>query len=178
MSRDFRTIADNAISFIALLRDIPWFMNLGKPHPRDHQVVRIWDWKEWPGPEGAHGQWFGQLHPLVQARLLAAHPGREQEFNGTFNMIRETVEALAIPNVPAYEADEDAWHGPTACVWGAGFLAALVGCHILLKEPVPATIADEWAWLADGHWACDYAEDNPYRDEPPDELPEYKLLVY
>ena len=48
-----------------------------------------------------------------------------------------------------------------ACVYAAGYIVALVGWHVLLGRPLPDPIAEEWAWLAAGHWPCDYADEPP-----------------
>jgi hypothetical protein len=78
----------------------------------------------------------------------------------------------AIPNVPEYRADEDAWYGPTACVWQAGYTAALVAGHVLFGCSLPDPIAEQWMWFREGHWPCGYAEDPPPNLYP--QLDEYE----
>jgi hypothetical protein len=64
-------------------------------------------------------------------------------------------------------------------VHAAGYIAALVGWHVLLGLPLPDPIAEEWAWLADGHWPCDYAEEPPgFGDESQIDGPAGKLVVF
>lgn len=152
-------LAPSLPQFIDSLQYVPWFRNLGRPNTRDRQVKRIHRWQEWQGPEAGYGDWFGRFPALVREQMEADHPTRKAELNQTWNRIELSVIELAIPHVPDYDAEQDAWYGPTACVWQAGYNAALVGCHLQLGRPLPEPIADQWDWLLEGHWPCDYAEE-------------------
>src|SRR5262245_66166216 len=43
MARDPRRLARDLMAIEALLRDVPWFVNLGRPHPRDPEVAHFHD---------------------------------------------------------------------------------------------------------------------------------------
>jgi hypothetical protein len=150
--------ASNLPQFINSLTYIPWFRNLGKPHPNDRQVRRIRHGRDWPGPEeGAD---------------------RQPELDKTWARIEPLVLELAIVNLPNYDDEADAYHWPNACAWQASYNAALVGCHILLARPLPEPIADQWSWLIDGHWPCDYGEEPIGYWQSRIDVLGSKLLVY
>ena len=179
MSRDIRSIANDLTRFNHLLRTVPWFVNLGKPHAQDKEVVRIWSWAEWHGPEQGYGDWFGRYPAVVREALERIHSGRRPELDSAWQRIEKFVVDLAIPNVPSYRGDRDPWYGPTACVWQAGYIAALVGSHVLVADPLPEPIMAQWTWFVEGHWPCDYAEEPPgYLDESLVNVPAGKLLVF
>jgi hypothetical protein len=71
MSRDPHTFARELLAFEELLRGVPWFRNLGRPHARDSEFVRIDNFDEWPGPEQGYGDWFGHSPAVVRERLKA-----------------------------------------------------------------------------------------------------------
>jgi hypothetical protein len=71
----------------------------------------------------------------------------------------------AVLNVPLFDANRDAWYGPTTCVWGAAYGSSLVAWHILLGRPIPQMIAESWRWYSEGHWPCDFAEEPVGIDE-------------
>lgn len=179
MSQDPRCIAPTLAAFLVRLHRVPWFLRLGEPHPRDPEVVRIRQWADWHGPERGYGDWFGRYPAMVWERILADEPGRQKELEALWDQITRCVQAWAIPNVPAYDEEGDAWFGPTACVWHAAYAAGLIGWHLRLRRPLPDPIIAEWAWLADGHWPCDYAEEPPgHGDESQIDVPAGKLLVF
>jgi hypothetical protein len=179
VARDPRTIAPDLPAFLALLRNVPWFLNLGKSHSRDRNVARIHSWDQWLGPERGFGDWFGRYPAVVRERMEADHTNQRTDLEAVWLQIESLVMECAIPNVPEYDKKQDAWYGPTTCVWQAGYTAALIGCHLLLKRPLPEPIAQEWDWFADGHWPCDYAEEpHGYGDEALIDVPATKLLVY
>ncbi len=97
-------------AFIAELDTIPWFTNLGKPSPRDHEVFRIYHWGTWPGPEdpgfslmsafGMH--WRDEL--FESAKSLPS-------LREAWHTIYEYVFYLTKPLVP-YTEEWDLDHGP------------------------------------------------------------------
>ncbi len=180
MKRDPADIAPDIDAYLRLLESVPWFQNLGKPHPRDSEEVRIHSWEEWPGPEQGYGDWFGRWQSVVQERMAASVPPAEQgELTALWKRIERLVLERAATNVPLYDPKQDAWYGPTRCVWGAAYTACLVGWHILLNRRLPERLATEWELFRDGHWPCDYADEPPgYRDESTVDLPCGNLLVY
>ena len=48
---DVEYIINMQEDFVAKLKSIPWFANLGKPIAPGLGVKQIHDWSEWPGPE-------------------------------------------------------------------------------------------------------------------------------
>jgi hypothetical protein len=164
-SVDPKEIAPNIPQFLALLEQVPWFRNLGKPHRWDREVVRIYSWKEWPGPEAGFGDWFGRWPAFVREAIEASEPARRAELATLGGQVYALVLDRAAPNVPLFDPDQDAWYGPTACVHQAAYIAALVACHILLGRPIPEMIIGEWRWFAEGHWPCDFAEEPVGIDE-------------
>jgi hypothetical protein len=168
----------NLPQFIDSLPYIPWFRNLGKPHPNDRHVRRIRHGRDWPGPEEGYGDWFGRFPALVREQMYAENADRQVELDKTWARVEPLVLELAIANLPDYDDEADAYHWPNACAWQASYNAALVGCHILLVRPLPEPIADQWSWLTAGHWPCDYGEEPIGYWQSIIDVPGSKLLVY
>jgi hypothetical protein len=172
-------IAPDVGGYLRLLETLPWFLNLGEPHPRDHDVVRIHTWEEWPGPERGYGDWFGRWQAVVREQVEASEPARRAELDKLWQSIERTVVSRAAAKVPMYDPEQDAWYGPTVCVWYAAYTACLVGWHILLNRRLPERLAAEWEWYVDGRWPCDYAEEPPgYCNRSAVDVPVGKLLVF
>jgi hypothetical protein len=172
-------VAPDLAHFIASLSGTPWFLNLGKPHPRDSEVVRIMRWEEWPGPEQAWGHWLGRYQSIVREHIEADYHSQRAELDELWDRIHGVVMTFASANVRLYDPAADSWYGPTACVWNAAYTACLVGWHLLLHRPIPERLAAEWAWYVDGHWPCDYAEEPPgFLDETTAYVAAGKLLVF
>jgi hypothetical protein len=75
--------------------------------------------------------------------------------------IREAVLSSAKQKVP-YDPEQDAWHGPTQCVWDVAWWAALVAVHVLvLRRSLPEKVRQVWQWVAAGHWPCGQPERCP-----------------
>jgi|GEM_PF-1601898 len=159
MANDMQNMPGNIAEFASRLRSVPWFSNIGKPHPRDATVVRIWKWADWLGPEAGHTEGWGRYMALVHEHLERDHADRANELKATWQEIERLTMDLAILCVPEYRADRDAWYGPTTCVWHAGYIAALVACHVLVGRALADRIAEQWMWFTEGHWPCDYTED-------------------
>jgi hypothetical protein len=142
--------------FTALVREIPWFVNLGKASARDAEVIRIHDWDEWRGPE-----YYEDFFLRGQANLdelLAAARG-----DATLTRVREEVDSLvhglAARHVAGYDPNQDAWHGPSLCVWHGAWDASLLACHAHRQTSPPSSLAQEWFWFVDGHWPCGFDGD-------------------
>jgi hypothetical protein len=179
MKRNPADIATDTGAYLRLLQTVPWFRNLGKPHARDCETVRINRWEDWPGPEAGYASWFGRWQSIVREQIEVSEPARRSELDALWKRIERLVVERAALNVPLYDPHEDTWYGPTACVWGAAYTACLVGWHVLLNRQLPERLAVEWEWFTDGHWPCDYAAEPPgYLDESTVDLPAGKLLVY
>ena len=179
MKRDPTDIAPDVDAYFHMLETVPRFRNLGKPHPFDNAVVRIHSWEEWPGPERGFGYWFGRWQSVVREKIEEWEHVRPAELGALWKRIERFVVERAAANVPLYDPEQDAWYGPTMCVWGAAFTSCLVGWHIRLNRCLPERLACEWEWYVSGHWPCDYAEEPPgYLDESVVDIPGGKLLVY
>jgi hypothetical protein len=155
--------------FLRSLALVPWFSRLGEPSPRDHQVARIRDWHEWRGPRSPQVQALGPRSQVWYDELIEAAGPRKQEVEALWERIRLAVFEHACGAVP-FDPEEDTWHGPTAAVWHAAWVAGVVGCSILLGREIPSEAMDQWGWLVEGHWPCGYAHD-------PDEGDPVVLLV-
>lgn len=176
---DPSVIALDLVRFIDALPGVPWFLNVGKPHLRDHEVVRIHSWDEWPGPERGWCHWFGRYQSVVRERIEAEYSSRRTELEVLWTSIQESVLNLAAAKVPLFDRDRDTWYGPTACVWFAAYTACLASWHLMLWCPLPERLFVEWTWYVAGHWPCDYAEEPPgYLDESAVYVPAGKLLVF
>ena len=144
-------------AFLAELATIPWFARLGHPLP-EGDVARIRDWDEWAGPEEESGRIIALSlrHQEWHDALLAAHPERRAELEALWSRVTGRVMGSATKSVP-YDPEADAWHGPTAALWQAVWTAGLSAWHLACDEPLPADLAQQWAWYARGHWPCGYA---------------------
>jgi hypothetical protein len=142
--------------FLRSLSLVPWFSRLGEPSSRDHLVARIHNWDEWPGPESAAVEDLGQRSQVWYDELIDAAGPRKSEVQTLWGRIQDVVIEHARGAVP-YRRDEDAWHGPTAAVWDAAWVAATIGCSLLLDREAPSEALDQWRWLTEGHWPCGYA---------------------
>jgi hypothetical protein len=178
MNPNLPEIASNLPKFIDSLTYIPWFRNLGKPHRDDRLVRRIRHGRGWPGPEEGYGDWFGRFPALVREQMYVEAADRQGELDKVWAMIEPLVLELAIANLADYDDDADAYHWPNACAWQASYNAALVGCHVLLARALPEPIADQWGWLVEGHWPCDYAEEPIGYWQSRIDVPRSQLLVY
>jgi hypothetical protein len=56
-----------------------------------------------------------------------------------------------------FDPAQDAWHGPTLCVWQAAYAAGLIMCVLGSGWPVPEDLAEEWNWYLAGHWPAGLA---------------------
>lgn len=172
------TVAD----FLALLDGVPWFVHVGKPHPRDPVVRRIRSWEEWRGDEwdavGIYSQfWRDRLE--VEARRM----GREEEATQAFASVRDHVLDLASLRLRG-ELPEclDPVRAKDSAVLFASWWSAIVAGHVASGLPVPEPLVDLWRWYAEGHWPCGFPysrqdawrppalnwrpEDEPWRDMP------------
>jgi hypothetical protein len=165
MDADPKEIARDLPQFLGLLERVPWFLNLGKPHRRDDEVARIHGWEEWHGPEHGYGDWFGRWPAVVREHIEASARDRRSELDALWERVHALVFERAVPNVPLFDPDRDAWYGPTTCVWLAAYISSLVAWHILLVRPIPPMIAESWDWYSEGHWPCDFAEEPVGIDE-------------
>jgi hypothetical protein len=145
----------SADEFRERLDRVPWFAQLGKPHPRDRFVDRIADWDEWGGPESSGASPMGPEESRWQEALLALpRPGP-----ATIHSLWSSVQSQAFGRMP-FEADVDPWHGPTAASSHGAWLAATIACCLSAGIPIPPNALRLWAWYARGHWPCAYSEDD------------------
>jgi hypothetical protein len=178
--RDHRFGIRTAGEFERGLGGVPWFAHLGERSPWDDGCVRISAWEQWPGPENALGEAFGQALQDTHDRIFAACPATAGDLRGLFDRVRTSAVSHARVAVP-FDPGRDAWHAPTQCVHAAGYAAALIACVLACGWPVPEDLAEVWNWFEAGHWPSGFA------DEPADVLADRsgrqllfprRLLVY
>jgi len=138
------------------LAEVPWFARLGEPSPWDGGCVRISVWEQWPGPENALGEAFGQALQDMHDRIFAAWPAAAGDLRALFDRVRASVVSQARAAVP-FDPARDAWHAPTQCVHDAGYVAALIACVLACGWPVPEDLAEMWNWFEAGHWPSGFA---------------------
>jgi hypothetical protein len=149
--------AGTADEFLARLPALLWFAHVGQPIP-DSNVPRIRHWDEWAGPEEKSGRIIALSlrHQAWHDALLAAHPEQRADLEALWSRVTDVVMGAAAERIP-YDPDADAWHAPTTALWQAVWTAGLVAWHLASDEPIPADLAEQWAWYARGHWPCGYA---------------------
>ena len=135
---------------------VPWLAHLGQPTPHDDEVYRIDDWGEWPGPEDRLVHAWNTLSQKCHDRLLDWAGPLRKEMEGAVETVREAVLNRAKRNVPLFDPDEDAWHGPTFSVWDVSFRAGVFAAHLLLNRTMSPELKRAWAWVVAGHWPCGY----------------------
>src|SRR5258706_14497100 len=70
--RDRLLAARSPDGFERGLGEVAWFAHLGEPSPWDDGCVRIFSWDQWPGPENALGEAFGQASQDLYDRIFTA----------------------------------------------------------------------------------------------------------
>jgi len=136
---------------------VPWFHNLGAPNDADAEVIRIHTWDEWPGPEdpGCMGSEY-ESEKWRERIFYDLSLGRDAV--DLWNRIQyEMVIPLASKRVD-YDEALDCYHAPNSAVWHAGWLAAVIGCRLLLGFGFADNALRQWDWFARGHWPFGYDE--------------------
>jgi uncharacterized protein (TIGR02996 family) len=144
-------------ALVRLLDPIPWLKHVGQPTERDAEVYRIRSWDEWPGPEDQDVHAHYSLFQKCVDRLLTQAGPLQEEAEGLLGGVRSGVYNHAKQNVPLFDSDQDAWHGPSMSVWDVSYRASLFAVHLLLKQKMHAELIQAWTWVAAGHWPCGYA---------------------
>lgn len=160
--------------FTTQLNTIPWFKNVGRPSKWDREVKRIYSWAEWPGPEDPGVLALaGERYQAWRDALFETHKAKRDELtlSTAWKEIHDLVMHLAIPRVPLFSFDKDAWHAPTSSVWSAAWTASVINCYLTYHKVVPEELQRVWQWYVRGHWPCGYIE------TPEDDAPG-ELLVY
>ena len=150
------TMATPYETFLAELKTIPWFANLGKPLP-DQGIQRINEWKEWGGPETEPNEVFFQGLQLLRNNCEGRHRFQKKDLKKVWDDVYGQVVKAAAEPVP-YDETEDAWHAPTAAVWDAAFTAACMALFLYVNDPLPVFLEEHWAWFKKGHWHCGFAK--------------------
>jgi hypothetical protein len=168
LEEDFGDIPDfdprnmTAARFRKRLGQVPWFTNLGKPHPRDDHAERIQDWSDWGGPESKGGEPIGPEMQVWQDDLFQAEPAARAQLEKLWKTV--TSECFgAIARTFHEDTDGDPWHGPSNAVAHAAWVAATIACYRQFNRPIPKNLLRQWAWFARGHWPCMYSEDDDIR---------------
>jgi hypothetical protein len=148
--------------FRKLLVRVPWFANLGKPHPRDNLAERIDRWSDWGGPESRGGEPIGPESQIWQDDLLQVDPAAQARTKKLWESV--TSECFkAIDSSFHEDLDGDPWHGPSNAAGHAAWVAATIACYLQARQPIPTNVLRQWAWFARGHWPCMYSEDDDLR---------------
>lgn len=156
--RDHRFGAWTAGEFERGLAAVPWFARLGEPSPWDGGCARISAWEQWPGPENALGEAFGQALQDMYDQVFAARSAAAGDLRALFERVRASAMSHACVAVP-FDPGRDAWHAPTQCVHAAGYVAALIACVLACGWPVPEDLAEMWNWFEAGHWPSGFADE-------------------
>jgi hypothetical protein len=136
--------------FTRQLAAMQWFSRLGEVSPWDDRAVRIHDWHEWPSPEHAGSTALAE----EQGQMRAAFTGDalDEQFRATHDLAHTLAQASGI----GYDADQDAWHGPTQSVWNAAYTAGLIACFLTAQVAIPDDLQELWAWYVSGHSPAGY----------------------
>lgn len=141
--------------FVANLEAVPWFNSVGQPLPADTTAQQLHRWEDWPGPEEPAILELSERQQALHDELLASAPERCRDLETVWERVSEIVIRLGASAVP-YDANEDAWHGPTTAVWQASWTAGLVAWCIMLGREIPADLQEQWHWFVLGHWPSGY----------------------
>jgi hypothetical protein len=137
------------------LSQVERFARLGSPSPWDDGCARIFTWRQWPGPEQPSIEAFALAQQDMKDRIFAEGLAAG-DLPSLFERVNTQVMEQARRFAP-FDPRQDAWHGPTLCVWEAGYTAALVTCVLACCWPVPDDLAEIWAWFEAGHWPSGFA---------------------
>ena len=154
--RDRRIGALTLGEFERGVAEVAWFAHLGEPSSWDGGCARISAWEQWPGPENALGEAFGQAFQDLRDRIFGACPAAAGDLQVLFDRVCASVVGRAGTAVPL-DPGGDAWHAPTQCVRDAGYVAALIACVLACGWPVPDDLAEMWNWYEAGHWPSGFA---------------------
>jgi hypothetical protein len=154
--RDRHMTAQSLDEFESALGAVAWFANLGQPSPWDVDCTRIHAWDQWPGPENGPAEALALMTQDMYDRIFAASPIAADALQALFDRLSAAVTSRAQTAVP-FEPDQDAWHGPTLCVWVAAYVAGLIGCVLASGWPVPDDLVELWNWFEAGHWPASFA---------------------
>lgn len=153
---EFRFRARFPEQFERELDEVEWFAQLGEPSPWDGDCQRIFGWDQWPGPENAQGEAFDGALQEMHDLTFAHSPVPEAELWLVFDRTLMKVKALARAAL-GVEGEGDSWDPPTACIWSAGYTAALIMCVLASGWSVPDDLVEIWNWYAAGHWPSSFA---------------------
>src|SRR4051794_21980377 len=90
--------------FLAQLREIPWFADIGRPIPADFQAGRIGRWEEWPGPEEPSVAILFERHQGLYDSIIEEGGASRDRLLASWNRIHALVFEVAAPRVP-YDPD-------------------------------------------------------------------------
>jgi hypothetical protein len=123
-------------AFLALLDDIQWFSSIGTGDSLSAGAMPLRRWEDWPGPEQPGVERIHYEQQAIYDSIVCEHAAHKSELLELWNTIHNKVFARAACKVP-YDADADAWHGPTTAVWQAAWTSGLVGLLLYLRKAVP-----------------------------------------
>lgn len=177
--RDRQMTARSLDEFERALGEVAWFAHLGQLSPWDEGCTRIYAWDQWPGPENGPSEALALTTQDMYDRIFEASPIAADALQALFDRLGAIVTDRAQISVP-FDPEEDAWDGPTLCVWVAAYVAGLIGCVLASGWPVPDDLVELWNWFEAGHWPASFAPepgDGRAIFEDESSLPR-RLLVY
>ncbi len=133
------------------LASVPWFRHIGESPIADASVKRMHKWEDWPGPEEPSVSELSERQQRLYDQILDGAGKNQEQLKALWDRIHSLVFEAATPVVP-YDAQQDAWHGPTATVWQAAWTAGLIGLCLQTGRAVPSELQDQWKWYVRGHW--------------------------
>ena len=140
------------------LVSVKWFAEVSQPSSWDELSVRLADWDEWPGPENPRVLDLAlELQSLHDAVSGGATEDRRPDLEQRMSDINQRVLNDA-KNYVAFDPEQDAWHGPTQCVWDAAYTAGVIAGFQFLGWPVAEDLVELWAWYRSGHWPCGFGD--------------------
>ena len=131
------------INLINNLKNVQWFVNLGKPHSRDNEVVRVHSWNE--AEEISRNGIMDEIDRVKRGELtkLAIDSGRQKLVDKAIDLaIEKTTSGTELYTRLRWAISSDREGAIYETV-----LSDLARYHHFL---------DLMEWYVDGHWPCGY----------------------
>jgi uncharacterized protein (TIGR02996 family) len=152
---------------LGAMAGIPWLVHVGERASRDPEVRRIHAWQEWPGPQDPGCAEYADFTQECFDGLTQKAGTLRDLATRTKERVERKVAEQAMRNSPLYSGSQDAWHGPTVCVWVVAWWAGVIAASWLFRREITEEEQRIWRWIVAGHWPCGFT----YSDNR-------KLIVY